>query len=353
VAWAPAGPEDIVVRGAFGRVYDTYYGRMADFLSPGQTPRITARVLGPNNFQELNRVTPATNFGIDDSLGHPYVDDWVAGVEKGLARSLSVRAQYAYRRFQNILAFIDEGSVYEPVQRQDPGPDNVLNTADDGQLLTVYNLTNPGQAFFVMTNPDAARRDYHAFSVSADKRLADNWQVLGTYTWSRTRGSVGNEAGTNIGQSESTNSTGPFSNPNAAINSLTHAPREYPHEIKVQGFYRTQRWGGASVGVNYSYVSGEPWGRRINITGLRQGAQVIRIEPRGTQRTAPVNTVDMHLEKSLRFRRTTSSLYLDAYNLLNKGRATSVTDTSGSSLGVPAGWSLPRTLRVGFKLFVS
>lgn len=350
MAWAPAGPEALVVRASYGRTYDMYYGRMAEVLATGQTPRITARVLGPDNFQELNRVTPATNYGIDDSLGHPFVDDWVAGMERALARSLSVRALYAYRRYGNILALIDQNSVYEPVERRDPGLDNVLNTADDGELLTAYNLTNPGQAFFVLTNPEAARRDYHAVSVSADKRLADNWQLLATYTWSRTRGSVAIE---NLGTSESTGTTGGFANPNAAINNTTRIPKEYPHEIKLQGLYRVPFWGGATVGVNYFFSAGDPWGRRISITGLNQGAQTIRIEERGTQRVAATSVLDLHLEKSLRLKRTTSSLYFDIYNTLNRGTATSVTDTSGPSLGVPAGWSAPRTVRIGLRLSFS
>ena len=38
----------------------------------------------------------------------------------------------------------------------DPGPDGVLNTADDGPRFMVYTLTNPGNAFLALTNPAAA-----------------------------------------------------------------------------------------------------------------------------------------------------------------------------------------------------
>jgi opacity protein-like surface antigen len=350
LAWAPNGPESTVVRAAYGRVYEGLLGRMADFLdTTGQTPRITARVLGPDTFQELTRVTPATNFGIDDHLRHPFVDDWVAGVEQAIARSLSVRAQYAYRRFEDVLAFIDTGSVYEPVQRRDPGQDNIAGNADDGEVLTVYNLTNPGQSLLVLTNPDDARRTYHGLTLAADKRFSDNWQLLASYTWSRTRGAVSN-SGDNVPQGETTGPSGSFANPNAAINGLTRAPLDYPHEIKLQGLYRLPYWGGATIGVNYQYLSGQPWGRRATITGLRQGNQAVRIEPRGTRRLDATNTINMHVEKTIRVGRTATGVYADIFNLANDGAATGVTDTSGGSFGVPSGWSVPRTLRMGVRI---
>jgi hypothetical protein len=127
-------------------------------------------------------------------------------------------------------------------------------------------------------------------------------------------------------------------------------PRDFPHEVKVQGLYQVPYLGGATVGVSYLYLSGEPWGRRATFTGLRQGNQTVRIEERGTRRIDATNTLDLHIDKSFPWRRTTTSIYVDAFNVTNRGVATGVTDTSGGSFGVPSGWSAPRTIRLGARL---
>lgn len=349
LAWRPLGSNETVVRAAYGRVYDTLFGRMTDFMATDtQTARITARVLGPETFEELNRVTPATDFGIDESIRHPFVDDWVVGIERAVARSLNVRAQYAYRTFGNLLAYIDTGSVYEPVQRRDPGGDNVLGTADDGDPITVFSLTNPGQAFFLKTNPEDAWRDYHGLTFAADKRLADNWQVLASYTWSRTRGTVGNEGGSQVGEGESGRRSGYFANPNAAVN--VGLPRyDFPHEIKVQGLGRFPRFD-TTLAVTYLYLTGEPWGRLATIRDLAQGNQTIRIEPRGVRRLGATNNLDFRLEQPVRVAGSTASLYVDLLNATNRGFATRVTDRSGGAFGVPSRWSTPRTVRFGARV---
>src|SRR5665811_1764279 len=76
---------------------------------------------------------------------------------------------------------IDTGSVYAPVQKQDPGADGKLGTADDGQFITVYNKTNPGHEFLLFTNPANAFRDYKGFQLIGTKRYSRNWQASLSY----------------------------------------------------------------------------------------------------------------------------------------------------------------------------
>ena len=52
-----------------------------------------------------------------------------------------------------------------PVQRIDPGPDGILGTTDDGAPLTLYQLSSTGATSYLVTNPDAAFRDYDAWQV--------------------------------------------------------------------------------------------------------------------------------------------------------------------------------------------
>ena len=168
-----------------------------------------------------------------------YVDQYLAGIEHELFPDFSVQVQYIRRNYENFMGFIDTGATYDPVQRRDPGPDNELDTADDGELITVYNKS--GDTFYLMTNPDNATRTYNGFQINVRKRFSHNWQTNTSYTWSRTRGNVNNNFGANapaavrraiLGQS------GVFANPNRAILNDGPAVFDYTHHFKAEGTYR-------------------------------------------------------------------------------------------------------------------
>ena len=186
LAFDVTGDHQTVVRANWGRYYDALFGGQFEFMDLSQqSTKITAAVLGPNRFQELNRTTPSTNVGIDPNIRQSHTDQFLAGIERQLFPDFSLTAQYINRRFRDFMGFIDTGSVYAPVQKVDPGPDGKSGTADDGQALTVYNLTNPGHEFKLFTNPANAFRDYDGFQLIGTKRYSNNWQASLSYTWSK------------------------------------------------------------------------------------------------------------------------------------------------------------------------
>ena len=77
-----------------------------------------------------------------------FVDQYVLGGERELFRDFSVQVHVVRRNFKNFMGFRDTGLIYEPVQRQDPGPGGRAGTVDDGALVTVFNKTNPGHEFW-------------------------------------------------------------------------------------------------------------------------------------------------------------------------------------------------------------
>ena len=152
-------------------------------------------MLGENDFEIIDTVDVANNVGMDPDIKPSYVDQYLAGIEHELFPDFSVQVQYIRRNYKNFMGFIDTGATYDPVQRRDPGPDNELDTADDGELITVYNKS--GDTFYLMTNPDGAERTYNGFQINVRKRFSHNWQTNTSYTWSRTRGNVNNNFGAN------------------------------------------------------------------------------------------------------------------------------------------------------------
>jgi outer membrane receptor protein involved in Fe transport len=369
-AYDISGDARTVLRAHWGRYYDAllagHYGFMDTSVNP---PFITALIYeqggcasgeGPN-CEVIDFFVPENNFGIDPDITHSYLDQFLVGVERELMRDFSLTAQYIRRDFKDFMGFVDTRSVYEPVQRQDPGPDNVLGTSDDGEMLTVYNLTNPGEAFKLFTNPEGAYRDYNAFQIVANKRFSDGWQLLGSYTWSETKGNIDNAFGINAGGGSAgghggLGQNGQYVNPNQNINQDGRNRFDPTHAIKLQGTYRIPVLNGIYVGGVYRYLTGNAWGRLATIRDLNQGSESVQIEPRGTRRVDALNAVDFRVETTVPIVREQYSfgVFFDIFNLNNQGVADSnssrpVQMWSGSSFGEPRVWVNPRTFRLGVR----
>jgi TonB dependent receptor/Carboxypeptidase regulatory-like domain len=361
LAFDVTGDHQTVVRANYGRYYDALFGGQFEFMDlTQQSPHITAAVLGPGQFQELTRTTPSTNVGIDPNIKQSYIDQFLVGVERQLFPSFSLTAQVISRRFKDIMGFIDTGSVYTPVQKIDPGPDGKSATADDGQALTVYSLTNPGKEFKLFTNPANAFRNYEAFQLIGTKRYSSNWQASLSYTWSKTDGTVNNIGGSNAaGTTTNFQAPGPnglFTDPNHFINADGPSTFDYTNQLKLDGTYRVPVFGGFNVSGVYRYTTGLAWGRTATIRGLPQGTETVRIEPRGTERTDPINNLDFRVEKTFPVGSSARQIgvYLDIFNINNQGVIdngirTAVIDASGSTFSNPNNWISPRLARLGFR----
>jgi hypothetical protein len=353
------GDHSTVLRAHYGRYYDALLGGQFEFMDlTTQSPHITAEVLGPNNFKELSRTTPATNLGIDPNIKQSYIDQLLVGIERQLFPDFSLTAQYIQRNFRDFMGFIDTRTAYAPVQKQDPGIDGKLGTPDDGKLITVYNNTNPGNEFKLFTNPPNAFRDYKGFQLIGTKRYSRNWQASVSYTWSHAQGTVGNNSSTNAGggSTQGLGMTGAFADPNHQINAQGDSIFDYTNQVKLDGTYRVPAFGGFNISGVYRYVTGLAYSRTASIKGLNQGSETVRIDPRGTLRTDPVNNIDFRVEKTFPFGSgRQAGVYLDIFNLNNQGVVdngvrTGVIDSSGSTFGNPNAWIQPRIARLGLRV---
>ena len=348
LAWDVADDHKTVIRAQAGRFHSAFTTSTWDFMDARRSVRITSRILPDGSLQEVNRVTPAGNTGIDPDLEQAYMDQYFVGAERQLLDDFSVKVQYIHRDYKNTAAFIDTRSVYSPIQLRDPGRDNVLGNADDGELMTVFALQNPGQSFLLFTNPDGSDRRYDAFQVIAQKRFADNWQVLASYTRSSSRGKIDNtNANAVLGEA------GVFANPNAAINADGRSGLDFPNLIGIRGTYHSNLLGGFNIGASYTYATGVAWSRTATFR-LPQGNANIRVAPRGTEDASPMNQLDVRLEKLIPLGSRTRNLgfYLDVFNALNKGfpPQTRYNEQSGATFGQPLSWVEGRAARVAARL---
>ena len=352
------GDHRTVLRAHYGRFHDALVTGSFEFMNTAdQSPRITARVLGPESFVEINRFNPQGNLSIDPDLKQGRVDQYLLGVERELLAGISLQAQYIHRRFADIQAFVDDRSQYAAIERPDLGADGVVNTADDRGTITVYNLLNPGQAQLRLTNPNDAFRRYNGLQFVMQKRFDGRWQLLGSYTGSKTEGTVNTGQGESAAIGPDTGQNGVFANPNRAINRFGNAEHDFTHQFKLEGTYRLPIRGGVDFSAVQMLVSGGAFGRTITIAGLAQGNETVRVEPRGTRRTETLNELDLRIVKTIPFgnRSQSVSVFVEGFNMLNQG--TSITrfsnpvfEASGSNFGLPRSWIDPRTAQLGLKV---
>src|SRR5207248_11381705 len=97
--------------------------------------------------------SPKSN-SIDPHLRDPKVDEILFSFQRELMNNVSFSASWIQRWFNDSTVDQDRGSAASPITYTskvfpDPGPDNVLGTADD-QQLTFYNRS--GTDVFFHTN---------------------------------------------------------------------------------------------------------------------------------------------------------------------------------------------------------
>jgi hypothetical protein len=72
-------------------------------------------------------------------------------------------------------------------------------------------------------------------------------------------------------------------------------------------------------------------------------------EPTGTRRLPATNNLDIRLEKSFNVDRFRFRFWVDAFNLFNQGRESSVMANAGATFGLPLNANNPRTIRAGIR----
>src|SRR5262249_7406990 len=118
-------------------------------------------------------------------------DEVTFGYERELTGNLGFSALWLQRWFTDQTVDMNIGiptSAYAPRSFTDPGPDNLINTADDRQV-TFYDVIAAfrGKDAFLHTNFPGTQR-YKGLELALNKRMSDRWQLSGSYVWSRLDG---------------------------------------------------------------------------------------------------------------------------------------------------------------------
>ncbi|MCH7824398.1 MAG: TonB-dependent receptor [Acidobacteria bacterium] len=356
------------LKASYSRYSEWQATDFADTLNPAGTTSFYYNWSDTNNdgrfqFGEQTRLRSKSIAGLtfeyDETLKSPLTDEFTAGVEHELMEDFLVSAMYIWRDRKNNIEEINIGEPYgpiaetlgvqsqwTPIEVQDPGPDGVYGTADDGQFMTIWAHPLPLNNRFLITNPEKFGFDqkwgFNGIQVIAQKRWSDNWQLLASYNWGRALifDDVGDNPNRDIGR-------------DGVLSSY-----DRPHMIKVTGNYLFAAPIGVNVGLFLKMYSGqgrirEYRFRRSDWPELVQGNTTIRVAPRRKDELGPqaydwVKMLDLRAEKQFAVGRYgVMHIYFDVFNVLNVNTVTAARGRSGSRFGEINNIIPPRVIRLG------
>jgi len=311
-----------VAKASYSRYYEVMYtGEFADVINPNTINTgglATYRWFGDTNGNglvdpgeydpaPLSTVQPRLN-QIDPHLRDPKTDEITFGYQRELARNVGFNVSWVQRWFNDQTVDTEVGipvTGYTPRTLNDPGPDNLVNTADD-RPITLFDVQPQyrGQNVVFHTNFPGTQR-YKGLELSVSKRMANRWQLLGSYVWSRLDGDIVVDP----------------NNPNFTIpsNATGRGANDQPHAVKVIGSYVAPYK--VMIGLNYQGLSGLPTDRTFRAT-LAQGSTTVRAEPRGVYRADFLNLLSLKVDKSFELHRHARvSAFFELHNLTNTNAA--------------------------------
>jgi len=271
-----------------------------------------------------------------------------------------VSATFIWRDRKNNIGRINVGEPYGPIaatlgvpdrwvpfEAQDPGPDGVYGTSDDGGAVTLYGITGPLDNQLLITNPEKFGFDqdygYKGFEISAQKRWSNNWQLLASYNFG-----VARSFSSVVGR-----------NPNLDTN--RNGERDFfdrPHLIRFTGTYLFAEPIGVNLGLFLRLESGQARERRYRFLRsdwpeLTQGnVNVVVAAPRedtvGPGAYPWVKLLDLRAEKQFALGGYGAlHAYFDVFNAFNSNAVTSANTNSGPNFDRISDIISPRLFRVG------
>jgi len=293
------------------------------------------------DYQFLYTVQGGSLFGVDKSIKHPYVDQFSVGIERELLKDVTFTATYINKSNKNIIEAVNVTGQFEPVRFTDP---------ETGAALTAYNQLNPGEDFFLITNPSTGVKNvlvnptlnYQSLEFVLAKRYSNNWQATVSYTYSKTKGTYLNSYEAAFG------SGGMYENPNKQININGVPPLDPRHIFKIMSSVVVP-YVDVSLAAHFLYASGTTWTRSVYTPALNQGRTTIYTEPKGSRRLKSQANLDFRLEKPFRIKNMRLGLLVDVFNVLNSDFPLYVSGTAGPDFGQPIDITSPRGWRVGLR----
>lgn len=273
----------------------------------------------------------------DRDANRPYSDDISLGVDMTLGTDVSFSATYHRRHHRDSLGRLNQAR---------PSSAYTLTSFECATCpqatYEVYELQEAyrGLQDSVVTSVPFLQSDYNGVAFQLQKRLSNNWQILGGATFSSHKGVVHSPPRDNTD----------WNNPNRLINRENGSVlTDLPWVVNFAGSYQAP-WD-VQLGFNYRARAGNPLVATARATGLVQGSESIYAYERGDERTDSITSLlDFNVRKMVDLGDARFEVGVDAGNIFNSQPAESLNTTFGSRYLSPTRSLTPRIVRFTVKL---
>ncbi len=287
---------------------------------------------------------------IDSDLKRPYTDELTISLISVFGSGWYFSLGGFFRETRNLIQTINIGvpfTAYDPVEFFDIGDDRIPGTHDDLNF-TVYNQRENtlGQDFFLLTNPASEKTSqYQGLDLVLVKRYGSKFTFFLSLTATRAVGT------TSPGNTEWENDNGVVGalhdNPNTLINARGRLRFDRAYTGRIGFSYLAPL--NIRVGAIMKYYDGQPFARKIIVTGMNQGPFFIQAHPRGVSRYEFNHTIDVRIEKTFNWGKGKFRIILDGFNILNANLATEENEWTGAEYPLRLATEIqsPRVFRLG------
>jgi hypothetical protein len=287
-----------------------------------------------------------TNRTIDLDLNGPYVDEYTAGLDVGLNRTMTVQFNYVHKRDGNANQSINEALPYEAytvvTNDVDLGPDNTRGTADD-RPIQVYSVPRTWPTFgqLIERVVQADRKDrYHAFGVTFNKQYANNWSFL--FSFDTDYRDLSDNAPRNPNEALHGPQDG-----GTGTGSYGHRADSWNYAMRLSGTYMLP-WN-ITFASSLLAQSGDYFFREVQIRDALGTNVLIRVDPQAG-RYEWTKIWDNRLSKRIKtFGSQTLEGEINVYNTLNLNTITGQTNRNGSTYLQPTDIIAARVMKIGVK----
>lgn len=314
------GDKTTVLKAHYGQFTEGMFAAYHNRLSPKWFDYISYYWdLDLEEWVEFDRVKQ--NWKLQEGIKHPYMNQYTISLERELFKDASFSIAYIRRDWKNIIGVYDTLARYAPY---------LCNIKPLNRTETIYNLISGDAHEFSIENLEARSdrpyiggkpyRRYQGIEFLFNKRFSNRWQLLMSYVYSKTTGTIDNGWGDDIGwNARNSQEAG---DPNFWINADGNATYDPTHMLKIQGTYILP-WE-IALNVYFRSVTGTAWAQRFRSPRLNQGRVTFYAEKRGSRHYDTQNILDVRLEKIFTLaQKYRLGLMFDVFNVFNADTITS------------------------------
>ena len=364
LTWDPSDDHKSKVFASFGWFYEQIpMDLVIRSFSYERQPRIvnySPTSTTPDPGAESDYGTPSTILGgftepSDPNLKGQYVEEYVLGYEREVARDVVLGVKGIYRSYKRVIEdFLCEGGAAYCIGNPGEGIMTQIATLND------FSVTYPAPK---------AKRVYKGVQVDATKRFSDNWQAMASYVWSKLDGNYDGEYApfTNVGADPNISAAYDyydFLTNGSDLSKITNngpLSNDRRHQVKVSGVYNTPVR--LQIGLSAYWRTGTPRSRYGYSDAY--GRYEYFLTERGAEGRQPSDyEADLHLNYPLEIKKkVTMNFMLDIFSLLDAQRPILLDQRWGftqadnasptpvnPNYGQPILRTQPRSARVGLRV---